>query len=397
MIAITDDAAGPPATLTDIDGKPGSNYIYELRAYALNQDSFVIAFARDTIAFPLLERPTNFQVTPNYDGNSKGVLTLTWAHNSTNFSGFNIYRNNSLIASVDSSSRRFSDYSGQPGATYSYSITAARVIDGETFESSPVNAPNAVFPGFFEVQTLTATPLPTENAVRINWTIPANIGNDDYFSGFCIVRDGEVIGKILKGDAYEFVDLLGVPGQNHNYAVEIFVELADTMYFSQPQRSQTAAYPVVASPSFNTAGIQTATGKIRLGVDPAYNATYQNYDGFIVYASDVAIDTLQRHQTSAYHYPNEPGSSISIPYSLVAYRNVQGQIYTSAPATLNWTVPRTNMPLEEVRNFSVSKEFPMHVAVTWTYPEFKLSEFVVYRDGQVLDTLPANAMRGFGL
>jgi hypothetical protein len=391
LVAIKDDSAGPPAALTDIDGKPGSNYIYELRAYALNQDSFVIAFARDTIAFPLLERPTNFQVTPNYDSNSKGVLTMTWAHNSTNFSGFNIYRNDRLIASVDGSSRRFSDYSGQPGATYSYSITAARLIDGETFESSPVVAPDAVYPDFFEVQTLTTTTLPTENAVKVNWTIPANIGNDDYFSGFCVIRDGEIIGKILKGDTYEFVDLLGIPGQNHNYAVEIFVELADTMFFSQPQRSQTASYPVVTSPSFNTAAIQTTDGKIRLGIDPAYNATYQNYDGFIVYAADVAIDTLQRHQTHAYHYPNEPGSAVSIPYSLVAYRNIQGQVYTSAPATLNWTVPRTSMPLEEVGNLSISKDFPMHVAVTWTYPEFKLSDFAVYRDGQVLDTLPTSA------
>jgi hypothetical protein len=402
LIAITDDGAGPPAGMSDISGKPGYYYAYELRAYSIRNDSFAVASARDTLVFPLVAQPFDFQVQANFDNNSKGVLTLTWDHASTNFSGFKIYRGTRLIATLGPAARRFSDYTGEPGASYQYMITAFRLIEDEltedgllgieSFESAALTSPAIQFPAFFEPLSVTATALAADNAVRISWNIPAGIDNLDYYSGFKIMRDGREVGQIMKGDTPEFLDLLGQPGASYNYMVLTFVNLPDTVYFSSGVAANPAAlaFPAIATPAI--ASLVPATGRLQVNIDAAYNAANQNYDGFILFADGVAFDTLQRHQTAGFYYPNIRGAApFNTTISLRAYRDINGQVFASDAATSMAAIPLANNLLEAPGNINASTEFPMHVAVTWSYPPFKLSRFVVYRDNAVLDTLPTTA------
>ena len=389
LVGITDDSSGSVGTISDINGQPGANYIYELKAYAIRNDSVVITSAKDTLSFPALEQPTQLTVHAQYDANSKGVLTLTWSHSSTNFGGFNIYRGVKLIGTVDTAGRRFTDYTGEPGASYRYSITAKRIINGETFESAPVIAAETNFPPFISIQNLASFTLDAQNAIKISWGLPFMVDTMDYFSGFAISRNGRQIGRILKGGTYEFIDLLGIPNTTYLYRIQPYVKLSDTIYYSSVNLGLVATIPAIPSPAFSSApGIENAPGRVKLNIDPAYNANNQNYDGFILYADGVVLDTLQRHETFAFHYPVSAGS---VTYSLVAYRNINGRIFTSLPVTATRTVTANSSSLEPPGNVQASEDFPMHIAVTWTYPAYKLSFFIVYRDNIALDTLPTSA------
>lgn len=389
LVAIADDSSGGVNMMSDVDGQPGANYIYELRAYSIRNDSVVMASTKDTLAFPVLEQPTQLAVQANYDASSKGVLTLTWSHNSTNFGGFNIYRGVQLIGTVDTATRRFTDYTGEPGASYRYSITTKRVVGNETFESVPVLAPTANFPSFIGIVNLASFTDYAPNTIKISWGLPFSVDTTDYFSGFAIYRNGRQIGRILKGGTYEFIDLQGIPNVSYLYRIQPYVKLSDTTYYSSTNIGLVATFPAIPRPAFHpTLGIELTPGRVKINIDPSYNLSNQNYDGFILYSNGQILDTLQRHETFTYHYPTAAGNVI---YTLVAFRNIGGQIFISSAATALRSVTVASSTLEAPGNVEASKDFPMHVALTWTYPTYKLSSFIIYRDNLALDTLPTTA------
>ncbi|NRA52288.1 MAG: carboxypeptidase regulatory-like domain-containing protein, partial [Phaeodactylibacter sp.] len=385
-----------PLELADLTGKPNHFYIYELKAYALKNDSFVVASVRDTFQFPAVPTPTNLVIDENFDANTNGILTLSWTHSSDNFDGFQIYRNDSLIAVLDTSMTAFSDYTGVPGATYDYKVSAFRFFTGpvlgdELFESAFLSSDGNVYPAFVEATNITAVQQANNNAMLISWDIPGAFSDIDNFTGFKIYRDGVEIGEVYKGDDYEFLDLQGIPGSSVTYELRTFLLQLDTTYFSGPSQASPnpATFPSIATPSISS--VNTATGKATIVLDGAYNTANRNYDGYILYADGVPFDTLQPHETERAFYPNINGATTSVSFDVRAYRNINGNFFVSAAANSVANIPLQNEVLEEPGNFNASETFPMHVALTWTYPVFKLSEFVVRRGGVILDTLPTTA------
>jgi len=386
----------PVLTLSDLTGKPSYFYIYELKAYAIRNDSFAVASAKDTVQFPDVTTPENLQVQDDFNTETDGILTLSWTHSSSNYDGFHIYRNDSLIAVLPQDVTFFSDYTGKPGATYDYKVSAFRKFNSqelgeELFESAFLSSDGNVYPAFIQADNVTAAPQAGNNAVSVTWDIPAVAANADNYTGFKIYRDGIEIGEILKGDDYEFLDLQGLPGSSVTYSIRTYLLQLDTTYLSAPVTGAPSPvlFPVINEPVIS--GVSTAPGKATVSIAGAYNSGNRNYDGYILYADGIAFDTLQPHQTQGTYYPNTNGTSVSIDFEARAYRNINGRFFTSSPAMNPANVPLNNDVLEAPGNFNASEEFPMHVALTWTYPVFKLSEFVVRRGTTIIDTLPTSA------
>jgi hypothetical protein len=385
-----------PLTLTDLTGKPNHFYIYELKAYALRNDSFVVAAIKDTFQFPAVTTPENLVIDENFDANTNGILTLSWTHSSDNFDGFQIYRNDSLIAVLDPNITSFSDYTGVPGATYDYKVSAFRsftgpVLGDERFESAFLSSDGNVFPSFLEATNLTVAQQANNNAMLISWDIPGASVDFDNFTGFKIYRNGIEIGEVYKGDDYEFLDLQGIPGNSVTYELRTFLLQLDTVYLSDLSQAipNPATFPEIATPVISS--ITPSTGKATIVLDGTYNSAYRNYDGYVLYADGVPFDTLQPHETERSFYPNINGTTTSVSFDVRAYRNINGSFFFSDPANSVVSIPLQNEVLEKPGNFNASEVFPMHVALTWTYPVFKLSEFVIRRGGIVLDTLPTTA------
>ncbi|WP_282777478.1 PKD domain-containing protein [Phaeodactylibacter xiamenensis] len=397
LIGIEDDADGLPGSITDRTGKPGHFYVYELRAYSIRNDSFTIASVKDTIQFPEVTAPENLIVQDDFSAETEGILTLSWTHTSNNYDGFQVYRNDSLIAMLDQGVTFFSDYTGIPGAVYDYNISAFRKFNGpvlgeETFESAYLGSDGNLYPPFFEPDNVNAAPQVNENAVLVSWDVPVAASTIDNYSGFKVYRDGVEIGTILKGDDYEFLDLQGLPGAGVEYAVRTFVLQPDTLSLSSgtPAANNPVNFPVIEAPVINS--VVPALGKATVNLGAGYSTANSNFDGFVFYADGVPFDTVDVDKNSATYYPNTTGgSAISINFEARAFRNINGRIFTSDADAQTASVPLGNNPLEAPGNINASEHFPMHVALTWTYPIFKLSRFVVYRDGVALDTLPTTA------
>lgn len=388
LIGIIDNSTGSAMQLVDRTGEPEFYYKYELKAYTLGINTVNTASIKDTFQFPGMTAPTNVAVTNNYDVNSMGVLTVTWDHASDNFDGFRIYRDTVFLAEIpDTSIHRYTDYMGNPGEAYVYSVAAFRVVNEVKYESDPVYAPEMIFPDFVEPTSVTATALPQENAVLVTWTLASAQVDDDNFTGFKILRNGVEIGEILKDAPNEFKDLQGIPGTSYTYLVKLFVEQQDTIFESTGTAAAPLNFPIIEAPATLTS--TNGSGKIHLDWTASnYNTTHQNYDGFIVEATGLTPDTLPRYFTTFDFYSKE---NTSRTLSLKAYRIVGGVIYTSVAATQSGAAVNALNALEAPTNVWASDKYPMHIAVTWEYPVFKLSEFIVSRDGVVIDTLPTAA------
>lgn len=386
LVGIIDDAAGAAMQLTDRTAEPNYFYKYEIRAYALNGDSVITASVKDTFQFPVVTPPTNVNVVEDFDVNSMGVLTVTWEHSSNNFDGFRIYRNGIFLTEIaDTASRNFTDYLGNPGENYTYSVAAFRFANAVKHESIQVSATSAVFPVFIEPTNVVATPDANENAVLVTWSLSSAQIDDDNFTGFKILRNNQEIGEVLKGSTYEYKDLQGIPGTSYVYTVQLFVEQNDTTFFSNGTSAASVNFPAIDPLTFTAT---SGTGKITMSWSSTYNDTHQNYDGFIVKASGIGTDTLPRYAT-AHAFYNKANNSISL--TLHPYRNINGVIYEATSTAQNSSATNALNALEAPSNLTASRKYPMHVALHWEYPVYKLSEFIIYRDGVAQDTLPTTA------
>lgn len=388
LVGVIDDAGGPVSVLVDRGGEAEFFYEYELRAYTFGINTVNKATIRDTLQFPKVTAPTNIAVVDDFDANSMGVLTVTWDHVSDNFSGFRIYRNGIFYYEIqDTSARKFTDYGGNPGVAYTYAVSAFRIVNENKYESSLITGAPTLFPDFIEPTAVVATPVAAENAILVTWNISSAQIDDDNFTGFKILRNGIEVGEILKGVPQIYKDLQGIPGTPYIYTVKLFVEQQDTVFISGGTSSASVNFPTLATPGSLT--VTSGAGKVSMNWAASnYNTNFDNYDGFIVEATGLAADTLPRHITSYDFYDK---TNTSRTFSLKAYRIANGVIYTSAAVTQMNSALNTLNILEAPSNVFASDKYPMHIVVSWEYPVYKLSDFIIKRDGITLDTLPTGA------
>ncbi|MGB7157340.1 MAG: fibronectin type III domain-containing protein [Tepidisphaeraceae bacterium] len=133
-------------------------------------------------------RSANAPVAPTNLGASTASSTqvdLTWTDNSTNETGFKVYRKEgaggtyTVIHTTAANAQAYSDMTAEPGKTYFYRVAAAgesdSTLSNEASASTPQVTPAAA-------SGLTATN-PTSSSITLNWT--DNSGNE---SGFKILR-----------------------------------------------------------------------------------------------------------------------------------------------------------------------------------------------------------------
>ncbi len=387
LVAIANDRNGPFSRISDLGGNPREFYKYNVFAYQVSGDSTASDLASVTVKYPDVEDPVNVSTTTSFSTSTMGAVTLEWEHVSTNFAGFVIYRDSVEIKTIrDTSIRHYTDFEGSPGEIYRYGVSAFRSIGGEAKESDIIEEVNVTYPSFPQVSSLVASPVAAANSMDLTWSLGAGAMDDNY-TGFVIYRDNAEIGRVLKGAPLAFRDQWGVPGSNPTYEVAPFVENIDSVFVGV-RTSQGGSYPGLVTPSGFTA--TGGAGKIDFSWDEAYNLSqYTNFQGFILrYDGNTVV--LEPGVTE---YTIYPLTNATVNATLTAFRMIDGTLHESneAMGSASATIT-TPSALEAPGNLSVSTNIPSHVALTWTYPEYKFSNFIIRRDGVPIDTVPKGAL-----
>jgi hypothetical protein len=400
LIARLNDANGALTTFTDLEGLPELRYTYKVVAFRLNGNSVKQVFLEKDTSFLPVAPVTALTAQVN---NTLGVIDLSWpAHSSSNFAGFRIERNGALIAVLPVGSTTYTDKTAVPNNITNYSIKTIRIIDGVTYESVGITANPLTTPNLPAALNPTITPLPMEDAMNITWQVPNNLGMDYNYAGFNIYRKetGSITRKRIATKLRAFnapnsmvsiKDRTGKPNTNYQYEICTFLVTPDSTYEANAV-SASGLFPVVKAPENLQAN--NAQGKVSL----TWNAhSSNNHHGFIIYRG-VSADSIGQKglkSTTFNDYINNPPINSNQTYTLRSVRIVEGQRYFSAGITaMGMPVAASSNP-ELVSNLTATKEVHAHVKICWEYPEFLLSEFKIYRDGQLLDQLPASTRAYF--
>lgn len=397
LTILTDTASGTLTTYNDLTGEPGTTYQYELQAYVYDNDSVVTEVsAGDNASLSLLSAVDTFDATVVA---GDGTIVLTWAHASTNFDGFVLYRDGDVLDTISAAAAySFVDEQGIPGRNYTYRIRSFATRNDSTYFSAYTDAvPSPItYPGLLPPSVVAATAVAAQDHVVLSWTYPVT-GNANFF-GFEVYRTASgntdtltvyhkdfytgVLGGFYQ---YQYTDYTGVPGLSYEYGVASIKQMP---YYASTVNSDTEVYPAVSEVSGVTAST-TFTDHVAL----SWAAGSTNHQGYEVWRNGNKVATLGKSARSYTDAVHTASSVRSFAYTVKAIRDIDGAIYASAGiGATGSTQALPNNGLQIPLNFVASDQYTNHVQLSWQYPPYVLSKFFIYKDGQLIDSLD-NSLR----
>ena len=383
---LTDNGSGLLKQYKDFSGLPGTEYTYKVEAYAQQEDTVSQTSLDGTAVYPQSPvNPGNITAVPNA---TLGTIDLQWSHASKNFAGFKLYRDSDEVPIAviskgqvrDDGLWHYRDKQGRPGSGHIYEISPYIVKDGQEYDADSTVTAEVGYPLLPPVTNLVITP--GNDRLQLTWAYPT-VATEYNYDGVNIYRDDVLIGTVLKEFPAAFADIIGVPGTSHAYRIHAFKYNKETDDQSSPL-STTADYPTVTAPHNLLASDNAHIGY----VDLQWQHTSDNYDGIVIYRGDDSLTTVPVGTIA--HKDVVPGAAVSIDYnySIKAFRKVDGVKYYSTEAMdIGSALPDGSPDLQAPVNFMASDDLAGHVLLEWEYPEYVLSQFEIYRDGDLLTTL----------
>ncbi|MEL6988719.1 MAG: carboxypeptidase-like regulatory domain-containing protein, partial [Bacteroidota bacterium] len=367
------------------------------------QDLFAMA------TFPSIIAPQNVQAITDMDPN----VTISYdMHPSDNIQGFRIYRDNILIKELGVNELIYTDDLVLPGSNPLIEVTAFRTVNDLVYESE--RAPN---PGIQVQIPLLAAPLNLlvqnpigDDQIILEWQVPAVLDQNYGYEGFVIQREDLSTGDVVElatiskelnapSTTKTFTDLTGKPNQNYKYTVGTYVQLEDSIFISEA--NVTAVFPSVSEPS----GLNSTGAIAQVALQWHANGS-TNFDGWNLSRRDITnngakelIASIPFSDNNYTDYINNPVYNaffdayvdVNYEYALKAFRIVDDSIYYSNEVLTNGA-PLPGSTLEPlVTNLEASNDIINHVKVCWDWEAAKQSEFIIRRNGKVLDTLPPSS------
>lgn len=384
------------ATWYDTTGLPGYNYEYTLVGYRLKGTKYAKQQFTKFDSFPRLFPVPTFAATPV---SSLGVTSLNWQHSSSNFENYEVYRNSTLIATLPASITHFDDKGGRNNVSYKYSLITIRHDEsGNRFTSAPVFA-TATYPALKPVAAVSTDTVKSDLSAyslgyipvhyKLKWTY--NPATDYNFSGYIIKRHefnlsgAETVGELLRvGKAYktEYTDKTCIPGYSYSYEIMVYKEdsFSVSTSVSSVKNKQFAIAPTpvltsYAAPSFE--GFITLIW-VNMGIAS---------DGYMVMQGTDTVGFFDRN-TNNTNFVLPTGYAIkSYPFKHFNYRIVNGVKYYSTAVNTSATPPTyATAKLTNITNFTATQNKKGQVALSWSYPDYIVPTWVIFRDGAFLDS-----------
>ncbi len=369
--------------INDETGIPLTPYNYELRSYSLVGTRYYIKQNTVSDTFPnvLAVAANQYNVAAN---TTNATVDMSWQYPQGLCNGFFILRNGILIAQLDSSVRTFTDLEGANGATYSYGIVvSAKKQDGNLYQSLATIKTGITYPTL-AVPTMVSATTTTDGFILINGGYTNNNAYN-YTSVNILRNDGtktDTVAKISKGLSIGFTDETGLPNATYTYSL---IAQKNASY-SQASNSSLAAYPAIPAPVSFSQGVKME-GFANLNINSGQtNPVYQ----IELSASGKPTQTYKIYENNVvFGFGNSYVSATTISCRLL--KTINGNKYYSSALTTNYTSLNSSpYTLTAPTNFKASTNLIQQVQLSWSYPNFILPTFYIYRNGILLDSLSSS-------
>ena len=349
-----------------------------------------------------------------------GTIELTWGNsNPDQAQGYIVERGESgvftpLDTLFGAYIYQYVDYSGQPGLSYGYRLSAFVQNDGENLVVSTATGATTdiIYPALPVFSVSQSTTTGNSLTFDLSLTLPVRI-EERNFDGILFTRGDDTVGIIQKeflsltsetsGFQYSgtLLDNQGIVG-DHNYQIVTY-KLTDSKTYKSAnatQLSSPVSYPVYGANISKSVGLwQPQKRVVRLTIPHRTDISYDS----------IAIDRTFNYSSSGYrwteiavipvgeyeYYDVMPGYMDDIyrirhRYRMFSNKKGGGRSYINVINGGKYTqrnYTHVDMPLQNPENVTASSNYGEYVEVSWEYPEYLHVEFEVYRNNALLATL----------
>lgn len=363
--------AGESLEYKDDSGMPGQKYKYSVVAKKkTSEGEFSSSAVYNTCVYPNLSQISDLtSVIP--DGQHH--MRISWQNSSTNIDGFQLIRDQALIAEIDFGADllSFTDREAKPGPL-KYQVVTVKTIEGKTYRSTPVQI-ETIYPDLIPVHNLFTETDEERGTLTLSWDYQA-----DDIVGYHVYRDDESIATLADKEITTLVDATAKPEAYYNYSVEAFDMRQETQQEAVKVHTGTVQFPKIPKPTLLSSD-QQFFGYIPLD----WTYTPINNNGFYIYRDDTKIETVGQGSRK---YKDIVENLSFADYKLKAFRMIGDETFTSEFSNKVTRYVRKIIPREDIDNFSASNgDYFDKVKLTWEYTGDNEETFEIYRDEERIE------------
>ncbi len=324
--------------------------------------------------------PSGLTATPS---SSTPQVNLGWNASTDNVgvTGYTVYRNGSVLATVSGSTLAYTDNSVTSPATYSYAVDAFDAAGNHSAQSSPVSVttPDTAPPTIPTGLVATAA---SSGEIDVSWSASTdNVG----VTGYTVYRNGALLTTTGAG-VTAWADTSVAASTAYSYAVDAFDAAGNHSARSAPVSATTPAVPDTQPPTVPS-GVAAQTGPVG-EVDLSWTASTDNVGvtGYTIYRNGGVLSTVSA-ATLAYA-DKTVSSSTTYSYTVDAFDAAGNHSAQSLPANLttpDWTPPSVPAGLAA----TVVSSGEIDLAWSASTDNVGVTGYTVYRNGALLTTTGA--------
>jgi chitodextrinase len=312
-------------------------------------------------------------------------VNLSWNASSDNVrvTGYTVYRNGTVLASVSGSTLSYADNSVASLTTYSYTVDAYDAAGNHSARSSTVSVTTPdTSPPTVPSGIAAAAVSPTE--VGVSWNASSdNVG----VSGYTVYRNGAFLATAITG--LTWADTTAAASTTYSYSVDAFDAAGN-----HSARSATASATTPATPDTQPPTVPAAVAA-QVGpageVDVSWNAASDNVgvSGYTIYRGGTLIATVSAPSLA---YADHTAAGLTTyTYTVDAFDAAGNHSAPSAAASVttpDWTPP--TVPAGVAATVVSGGE----VALSWSAStdNVGVSGYTIYRNGVVVATTPGGTL-----
>ena len=283
-------------TFTDSGLSANTSYTYQVKATNSVGDSSAISTTvttQDTVP----TAPSSLSATTVTSSSVK----LIWSDNSSNETGFRLYRNGSSIASLGAGTTTYTDSSLSANTSYTYELRAYNSV-GDSSGTSIMVTTEDTLP---TAPTNLSATAQSSTSIKLTWS-----DNSSNETGFRIYRDDNLI-YIAGPNNENYTDTGLSPNHSYTYKVKATNSVGDSSAITATASTNDAPPP----PPTNLSIIEAGSSSAKL----TWNDASSNENGFKIYRNGTLIKTTTANTTSY----TDTGLLQNTPYSysITAYNN----------------------------------------------------------------------------
>lgn len=328
----------------DTLGVPGQLYRYTVTAVKLTDSGIFQSDPTNvTVNYPAVARVQNLTATIPEDGSiSAGYqlnhVLLDWDYVSQFGDGYEVYRNDTLIAQIPFDTTFYEDYEGFPNAVCEYKVIAKLTREAMPYVSR-FSAATVTYPLLTPPYDVSSAVDVMMGNVKVNYRYKVD-GADGFY--LYKLRMPNVPPNVMVIDTVydatfdaaillDYRDMDGIPNLNTLYEIQAFSVRDGKEYKSAIISAGTQMYPILPAPTSFTASDGTIYNAV--GLNWIYNPDVA-IDGFELNIPGVGIVNIDKGMRDYMDIVNMIGNN-AIPrnYSIRAYKEIFSTMYFSAYVT----------------------------------------------------------------